>query len=117
MNTILAAALAAILTGLGGFWYGQGVGHDQAVAKQKSADDLAEAIFDRAQAGAATAISKIEVKNVTIRQKVEREIVENVVYRECRHGPDGLRSVNEALTGRAQPAGGGQLPGSDPAAK
>lgn len=68
---------------------------------------------EQAQKGAAEAISRIEVKNTTIRQTLEREIRETPVYRDCRHTPDGLQSINAALSGRAEPAGHRVVPKLD----
>jgi hypothetical protein len=89
--------------------YQQGSRHkaDQILAQQ--ARDAA--ILETAMQGAAEAIAQIEVKNVTIRQKAETITREVPVYRDCRHDPDGLQLVNEALTGK--PAGTGKLPASD----
>jgi hypothetical protein len=63
----------------------------------------------------ARSIARIEIKNTTIQGRVQTIVRENIVYRDCRHAPGGLRDVNEALTGRAEPAGDGKLPGAQPA--
>lgn len=67
---------------------------------------------EAAQDGAAKAIAANKPINQTIVQKVQHEIETNTVYRDCRNTPDGLFRINEALTGRAQPAGDGKLPGA-----
>ncbi len=56
---------------------------------------------------AAKELANIEVKNVTIRQTLEKEIHHNTVYVECKHTPNGLSSINAALT---EPTGGSKLP-------
>jgi len=66
-------------------------------------------IVQKAQEGAAKAIANIEVKNVKIKQKLEREIHEKPVYRDCVHTPDGLRLINDSLTG----SGDSELPKAD----
>jgi hypothetical protein len=107
---------AAVLVAVGAFFYGQEVGKDRALAKQKETADLVDAVFDKAQQGAADAIAKLKPRNVTIRQELEREIQTNTIYRDCRVPANGVRLANEALTGRPEPAGGGELPRAEPAA-
>lgn len=70
---------------------------------------------DAALAAAAEAIQQIEVRNTTVRQKTETITREVPVYRDCRHSPDGLRLVNEALSDAPEPAAGSELPAPDPA--
>lgn len=85
---ILAAGVAGSAAG----WTVHGWKHDAQLLRE-------EQIVQKAQEGAAKEIAKIEVKNVTIKQKLEREIHEKPVYRDCKHTPDGLRLINDALTG------------------
>jgi hypothetical protein len=66
---------------------------------------------------AAESIAKIDVKTTTIRQKTEVITREVPVYGTCRHSADGLRNVNEALTGTESPASDGKLPAPDPASR
>lgn len=68
---------------------------------------------EQAQKGAAEAISRIEVKNTTIRQTLEREIRETPIYSGCKHTPDGLQSINAALAGRAVAPGDRLVPKLD----
>lgn len=100
----------------GAFFYGHGVGKDSEIAGQTQ---INKAIADTravAQLGAADEIAKIKVVNTTVRGKTETIVRENVVYRDCRHGPDGVRSINAALAGAiAEPAGSGKLPAADAA--
>lgn len=63
-----------------------------------------------ALSAAAREIAKIDVKRVTIRQPLEREVHEKVVYRDCVHTPDGLLRLNQALGGGGA-TGGIKLPG------
>jgi len=101
----------------GAFFYGQDVGRDGEIAKQAAVDKAIEETRRAAQEGAANAIAKIKITNTTIRGKTETIVRENTVYRDCRHDPVGVLLINEALTGRAEPAGGGELPGADAARK
>ena len=108
---LILGAIAAIL---GAYFYGRHDGGEIAEAQQLRDKEVARQVFDQAQAAAAGEIAKIKVRNVTVQQTLEREIREKPVYRDCRHSPDGLRSLNAALTG-SEPADGGELPGPDPA--
>lgn len=101
----------------GAFFYGTGVGRDGEIAKQADINQVREETFKAAQEGAAHAISKIKITNTTIRGKTETIVRENVRYIECVHTPDGFELLNNALTGRAQPAGNSKLPGIDAAGK
>ena len=108
---ILAAVVLAGAALGGSYWQGRQDGRDACQAAAARDDAVRQKTLEAAQQGAAQAISKIEVQNVTIRQRVEREIREKPVYRDCRHTPGGLRGVNAALTGDdPEPAGSGQLP-------
>ncbi len=108
---IILAALAAIL---GAYFYGRHDGSEIAAAQRLRDEQVARQVFDQAQAAAAGEIAKIKVRNVTVQQTLEKEIHEKPVYRDCRHTPDGLRSINAALAG-AEPADRGKLPEPDPA--
>lgn len=99
----------------GAFFYGQGVGKDAQIAEQASIKDAIAETRKAALEGAAYAIAKIKVHNTTIQGKVETIVRDNPVYRECAHGPDGLRNVNEALGGRPGRPGDSIVPGTDPA--
>lgn len=111
---MLYAALAAFV-GIGLAYY---VGRVDGQALGRAVEDrervVAAVATEAAASAAAGAISKIRVQHTTVRQEVEREIRENVVYRECVHSPGSLQHINAALTGeRAKPAGGGELPPAD----
>lgn len=94
----------------GAFFYGQGVGADHVTAKQAAVDQSVKETREAAQQGAADAIAKITVKNVTINRKLETEVREKPVFRDCRSGPDSVRLYNSAIPGYAEPAGGGVVP-------
>lgn len=109
---LLGAAVAAA----GAYYVGRMDGQALARAVEDRERAVAAVATEAAASAAAGAISKIRVRNTTVRQEVEREIRENVVYRDCVHGPGSLQHINAALTGeRAQPAGGGKLPPADAA--
>lgn len=71
-----------------------------------------EQVIAKAQEGAAKAIAEIKVKNVTIRQPLEREVRENTIYTDCRNSADAMRLLNATLTNSL---GSGKLPTIDPA--
>jgi hypothetical protein len=112
---ILAVTLLVGAAGATGYW--QGGKHKANAIEAQAAREAAliEKARDAAIDGAAQAIAAIEVKNTTIRQKVEVQTREVPIYRECRHTADTLSLLNDALAGRGaqQPAGGGKLPGPD----
>lgn len=102
---ILAAVLAWGATAGGAFLYGQHVGAEHELATQARLDQNTRETREAAQQGAANAIAALKPVNKTIVQRTQREITENVVYRDCRVPIDGLRLANEAITGQpAEPA-------------
>ena len=109
---ILAAgvALAASHGAVG--WKAYQLGQDNIIATQAKEESIEKRTRDAAIKAASEEISKIEVRNVTIRQKAETITREVPVYRDCRHDPDGLRLINEAIRPGAQPADSGKLPGT-----
>lgn len=112
--TMLAIVALALLMAGGSYVKGRQDGAAIQKADQDEAIELARKVRDEAQRGAAEAISKIEIKNTTIRQTMEREIHEKPVYRDCRHDAGSLQRINAAITGREPTApGGGQLPRLD----
>lgn len=112
MNPILIGLLGMTLAFAGGTWYGTGLGEDKEFAKRAREDALVTKVQDATTQAAADAISKIKVRNTTIRQEVEREIQTDIRYVDCRHAPGMLPRINEALTGSAGQASApdGKLP-------
>lgn len=96
----------------GAFLYGTGVGADQTIATQAKVDQAIRDTREAAQQGAADAIAQLKPVNKTIVQRTQREITENVVYRDCRVPAAGLQLANEAITGQRapEPARDQQLP-------
>ena len=90
------------------------MGQDNIIAEQAKLADVEKRTRDAALAVTSEAISKIEVRNVTIRQKAETITREVPVYRDCRHDAVGLQLVNEALAAPKSPDRG-KLPATDPA--
>ena len=96
--------LAGLLTILASFGIGYVKGSSDSEASHDSQELMVAKVAEKAQQAAAQEIAKIEIRHTTIRQKVQREIAERPVYRECNHSPDGLRLVNQALTSGANGA-------------
>ena len=112
MNPVLLGLLGMALSFAAGTWYGTGVGEDNEFAKRAREDSIVRDAREAGQQGAAAAIAAMKPRNVTIRQEVEREIETRTVYRDCVHPDRVFDNVNEALTGRAQPARAGVVPGA-----
>lgn len=91
------------------------MGQDHLIAQQAKERSIEDRTREAAIAASAEAISKIEVRNVTIRQKAETITREVPVYGDCRHDPAGLQLVNDALRAPGQPVDPGKLPGAGPA--
>lgn len=111
---ILLGVVAAFAASAGGaFFYGREVGQDSLEAQQARETKIAQVAYESAQTAAARAIAEMEIKNVTITQPIRTEVRTRTVYATCKHTPDGLRALNNAIAGRAEPAGAGQLPAVD----
>lgn len=117
MYIYLAILLAGALGGATGAWQVQNWRHGAEEAIQAREDRARQETREAAQQGAAAAIAKIEVKNVTINRKLETEVREKAVFRDCRSGPDSVRIYNSGVPGYAEPAGGGELPAKDAPAR
>lgn len=119
-NPYVALAIALFyvgsLTAVGVKAYKAGADHE--VATQARIEKATEEARALALDKAAEKIAAIDVKQVTIRQKMETITREVPVYRDCKHSPDGLWLVNQALSPALGGAAGihqGELPGSDAA--
>lgn len=106
-------ALGALLALVGAFFFGIKVGADREVATAARIEARVRQTEDAAMKAAAAEIAKIEVTNKTVKQVLEREIVEKPVYRDCHNTPDGVRSINSALENRPLPPSDRKLPDAD----
>lgn len=110
--------VGALLAVGGAFVLGMDIGDDRAVARQAKQEALIREVSLAGQVAAAAEIAKIEIQQTTIRQKVEREIIKEPVYVDCRHGDVALRLLNSALENeRAGPAGDRVVPETDAPAR
>lgn len=115
----IIAALIVWGASIGGTaWWFYGSGQDSEKAKQADIEKAVQATREAAQLGAAEAISKIEIKQQTIVQKVQHEIQTKPVYRDCVVPADGVRLLNDAINGKAEggPAGSSTVQGAASAA-
>lgn len=112
MYGYLVGALACCFACAGSFWYGLGLGEDRANAQTAREDRIAMVATEAAASAAAGAIARIEVKNTTIRQTLEKVTHENTIFTDCRSGPVpvGLLNSTPGIAGANKPAGGGELP-------
>lgn len=115
MNPYAILAIVVLWGGSvgGAFLYGSGVGKDGEIANQAKINQAIIDTREAAQLGAADAIAKIKVTHKTIQGRVETTIRDNPVYRDCLHSDSGLRLINEAITGKSQPASDSKLPRTD----
>lgn len=102
-----------VLLALGGCYvWGRHDGAALEAAARLREEAVVNKTIEAAQVGAAKEIAKLEIKHVTLQQRIERETREIPVYRDCRHSAVGLLQLNAALENGAVPADGGQLPGN-----
>jgi hypothetical protein len=109
--TIIAALVACLGAGWGGF--ALGVDHQKASQIDKQ-DGIAQAV-EAANKSAAVAIAALRPRYTTIQNEVQREIQTHTVFADCKLPADSLRLANQALSGGSEPAGGGKLPPIDAA--
>lgn len=107
MNPYLILAALIAVGSMTGYSYYLGGKHkaNAIAAEQKRQDELVAKV----QQSTADAIAQIRVTNRTIRQEVQREIVEKPVFRDCRSGDASLQLYNTAAGYQPDAAPGGQL--------
>lgn len=99
-RTALIALVAVIASGLGSGYAGWTFSRDYYAAKAVENKELIERAAQASREAAAEVISGIEVKNVRITQKLETEIREKPVYRDCVADDSVFALTNEAITGQ-----------------
>lgn len=105
---------AASIAGASAFFYE--AGQDSKIAEQSKIEQARDETRAIAASAAASAIASIEVKHVTIRQQLEREVRTREVFRECRSGPSAVSLLNDS-PGIAKPATGAAGDGKLPATR
>lgn len=120
VTLLLSVALAwSLSVGAAGL-YGMKLGKDGAEASAAREERIALAATDKALLSAAEAIAKIEVKHVTVRQKLQETILTREVFRDCRSGPEPVSLFNSTipLDGATDEASEStSLPAANPAGK
>ena len=106
-----AGLLAAVCSGLAAF-FAFGFGQDHEIARQANENKAVIEAVEKTQSIAASAIASIKVTNAPIRERLEREVRTEQVYRDCVATPAGLRLTNAAITGEV-PASGVELSAAD----
>ena len=112
-RTALIALVAVIASGLGSGYAGWTFSRDYYAAKAIENKELIEQAAKASREAAAEVISGIEVKNVRITQKLETEIREKPVYRDCVADDSVFALTNEAITGQESGDPGVPAPGAD----
>jgi len=98
-------------------WWGMGIGRDQCEASAAREQRVAAIATEAAASAAASAISQIKVRNVTIKQPLETIVRTEKVFSECRSGEPARRLLNDTI-GAAEPqqgAASGVVPAAVPA--
>ena len=108
MNPYLIIVVMAgyIVVAIGGFKLGS---DHEVAAKAREDKHIAEAV-DAANTASATAIETLKPIYTTIQGKVIHETSTNTVYADCHQSPDGLRLVNQALSGGTLAPSDSKLP-------
>jgi hypothetical protein len=93
-------------------------GRDAEIADQSRVERAVAAAGAEAASAVAAAVPKIQVRNTTIRQTLEKEVHERPVYRDCVADPAARQLLNDTIG--APPAGAsapraGELPAFGPA--
>ncbi len=108
----LLAGLVAVI-GLVAGAYLKG-GHDARNAMTSDIareEKIAQTAYDAAQRATAEEIAKIKIRNVTVRQELEKEIIREPSDPDCRLSGRALELLNEQLQGPPrEPADSGELP-------
>ncbi len=93
-------------------WWAYGAGQNAEIATQAREDRASAVATEAAANAAATAISKIEVRNVTVTKALEREVLTREVFRDCRSGMDAVRLLNStpSVAPAASAPGDSKLP-------
>lgn len=112
----LGIAGVAILGALA--WGGQllyRAGYNASTVEHVKDAELIKRAARAAEVAAAQAIQAIEIKHVTIRQNLEKELTRDVVYRDCIASDRVLELTNQTLTGGTDTSSDRLLPAAEPA--
>ena len=97
LTLLLSVALAwSLSVGAAGL-YGMKLGKDSKEAAAAREERLVREATDKTLTLTAEAIAKIEVKHVTVTQKLQKEVFSREVFRECVSGPEPVRLFNSTI--------------------
>lgn len=115
MNARLVAAVLALALIVGAYLAGRWDGARLKAGERAIAEVAAEKAAKASREEAGKAIARISVRHQTIHNALEREVIHEPIYTraDCSLTPDGLRLLNQALTG--QEPSPSSLPASSPA--
>lgn len=119
LTLLLSVALAwSLSVGAAGI-YGMKLGKDTKEAAAAREEKLVREATDKTLTLTAEAIAKIEVKHVTVTQKLQKEVFSREVFRECVSGPEPVRLFNSTIGEGSAPAANTDsiLPPADPVGK
>lgn len=115
-NPWLFVILGVLIAGgvTGAYVKGRGDGRAIEFAERATLEEVAREAREASMDAAAEAIARISVKHTTIRQQAEVTIREKPVYRDCVNDAAVSGLLDAARENRpvAEPAGGGELPGT-----
>jgi hypothetical protein len=97
VSLVLAAALAA--SHGAALLYGRHLEAEHVDAVKHREERVAKVAGDAAAEAAASAIRRMKVQHVTLRQEVETRVRDDDVYRDCRIDPVSMRNINAIRTG------------------
>ena len=120
-HVVLAGALTASAAGIGGFFYGTGVGAAQEQAAQKRADDVARAERDRLQGQIDASTERSQAAEYARQTNVReiyhesQKVIERPVYRNVCVDADGVGLLDRAASianGESIPSPADTAPGA-----
>lgn len=114
LYVLAALILGAVVTGGFGLRQVYKMGYNAATVENDKLITAQRAIADEIDVKIAKRISLIQVKHVTIRQNLEKELTRDVVYRDCVASDRVLELTNEALTGRSNPSADSVMSAPEP---
>lgn len=92
-----------VVAALSAFFYGTTVGRDHELARRAKDEAIIARVVEASQQAAATAISKIDIRQTTIRQRTEVQIRDHEIYRDCRNTDLSIGLLDAARANSAAP--------------
>lgn len=114
MSPALIVGALGLALAAGAYVVGRHDGRSLAEGEAAVAERVAEKAAQASRESSAAAIAKITIKHTTIQNRLEKEVRNVPVYTDpgCRLTPDGLRDLNQALTGAGPEPSAPELPAS-----